>query len=41
MFRGDRVAFLTVRWGELGAERDRLGEGTGEGHRLGEPGGEV
>ena len=41
MLRGDSVTFLTVRWGELGAERDRLGDATGEGQRLGEPGGEV
>lgn len=41
MFRGDSVTFFAVRWGEFGAEMDRLGEDTGEGHRLGDPGGEV
>lgn len=41
MFRGDRVAFFAVRWGEFGAEMDRFGEDTGEGQRLGDPGGEV
>lgn len=41
MLRGDRVTFFTVRWGEFGAETDRIWEDTGEGQRLGDPGGEV
>lgn len=41
MFRGDRVTFFAERWGEFGAETDRIEGDTGEGQRLGDSGGEV